>query len=235
MKYNIISINDDRIMYKEAIRSNVHREEVNIPAVNAFDVNIQDELSRRGIKIAYPGMFSVGEIGIWLSMFDCWQWAVDNNEELITFEDDAIPYWDFQPKFDIIYEEIPKSYDFFCLWVPDNQRIDYVYNVVYDDEGIPRKVGPNRHPSNSIYDFGPERVTRVYNGYGNVAQLFSPKGAKFFMDRVRDVGIYTPVDCYLYQEAHAGRCEGYGPKPNYAKLVSYDWKAETTVHRGERV
>jgi hypothetical protein len=52
---------------------------------------------------------------------------------------------------------------------------------------------------------------------------------------VRETGIYTPVDCFLYQEAHAGRCEGYGPKPSRAYIVGYDWKAQTTVHIGGRI
>lgn len=217
------------------IRKRVKVDEVHIPAVNAYEVDVAEELAKRDLFIAYPGMFSTGEIGVWLSNFDCWQWTVDNNEELIVFEDDAIPNINFQPRFHELHSELPPDWDFLTLWVPENQLIDYVYDVVYNEEGHPEHVGPNKNSITSVFNFGAIRLARVYNGYGNVAQCYSPKGARFFIDRVRSTGIYTPVDCYLYQEAHAGRCNGYGPKPNRAKLVGYDWKAETTVHGEDRV
>lgn len=235
MKYNIISINDERLNYKERIRDRVHLEEVRIPAVNAYEVDVAQELKKRDLTIAYPGMFSGGEIGVWLSNFDCWQWAVDNDEELVVFEDDAIPHEEFATNFPIIIEELPVDYDFMCLWVPDNQRVDYIYDADFNDEGQPYNWRPHRTATTSVYDFGARHIAKVYNGYGNVAQLYSPKGAKFFLDRAREVGIYTPVDCYLYQEARAGRCSGFGPKPSRTYIVGYDWKAVTTVHKEDRV
>lgn len=233
MKYNIISINDDRAEYKKVIRERVRGDEVIIPAVNAYEVDVDEELKKRDLFVRHDNMFSTGELGIWLSMFDRWQWAVENNEELITFEDDAIPATNFNEWFYDYKKELPKTYDFLCLWVPENQYLDYVYDVVYDDEGRPETAGPNKNVVTSNYNYGAMRLARAYNGYGNVAQMFSPKGAQFFIDRVRAVGIYTPVDCYQYQEAHAGRCEGYSPKPRFAKAVSYDWAAETTIHIGK--
>ena len=217
------------------IRKRVHLEEVDVPAINAYEVDIHDELERRRLSITFPGMFSKGEIGIWLSTFDCWKWAVDNDEELLVFEDDAIPHINFKHMFRELYPELPKDYDFFVLWIPDNQLIDYVYDVVYDEEGLPTHVGPNKNSITSNYNFGAIRLARVYNGYGNVAQLYSPKGGKTFIELAQKTGIYTPADCFLYQNAHAGRAIGYGPKPNRAKLVSYDWKAVTTVHTEDRV
>lgn len=235
MKFNILSINDDRKAYKDQIRSRVLFEEVRIPTVNAYEVDVEDELKKRGLWIAYPGMFSRGEIGVWLSTYDCWQWASDNEEELVVFEDDAIPSPSFETQLRDLTIELPSDYDFLTLWVPENQIVDYTYDVVYDDEGQPTHVGPNKNSITSIYNFGSVRLARVYNGYGNVAQLYSPKGGWTLAERVRSTGIYTPVDCFLYQEAHAGRCDGYGPKPNRATLVSYDWAAETTVHLEDRL
>lgn len=231
MKYNIISIGDSRERYKDAIRKDVGTiEEVFIPGVDANRVDLLFELERRGVTVTHPGAFSVGEIGIWLSVIDCWQWSVDHNEEIVVFEDDAILATDFELQLRLLYSEIPGDYDFVCLWIPENQMQDYLYNVTYTDEGIGTIHG-NTYPS--LFDYGAERSAMVYNGYGNVAQMFSAKGSRFFLDRVWDVGIYTPVDCYQYQEAHAGRCTGYGPKPDYANLVKYDW-APTTVHTTKR-
>lgn len=234
MKYTIVSIDDSRQAYKDRIRKRVGLEEVYVPATNGSEVDLNAELEKRGIEITYPGMFTKGEIGVWLSNFDCWKWAVDNQEELLVFEDDAIPSLDFNKRLKELRSELPSDYDFLNLWVPQNQLIDYVYDVRYDEDGQPTNVGPNRNSVTSVFNFGAIRIARVYNGYGAVAVLYSPKGADFFIRRVQQVGIYTPVDCYIYQEAHAGRCTGYGPKPNRAKLVGYDWRAETTIHGTER-
>jgi GR25 family glycosyltransferase involved in LPS biosynthesis len=235
VKYNIISINDERESYKENIRRRVKLDEVFIPTINAYEVDVYEELEKRGLSIKHTGMFSAGEIGIWLSTFDCWQWAVDNDEELITFEDDAIPTKEFNTWLWDMRDELPDGWDFFCLWVPENQLIDYLYDADFDHNGQMVGQRPNKNVVTSVYNFGAIRIARVYNGYGNVAQLYSPKGAKFFIDRARSDGIATPVDCFLYQEAHAGRCQGFAPKPNRAKLVTYDWAAETTVHKEDRV
>lgn len=233
LKYNIISINDDRAEYKKRIRERVGHDEVHIPATDASKVDLGEELDKRGLKITYEGMFRRGEIGVWLSNYDCWKWAYDNDEDLIVFEDDAIPERDFDEKLQLLYSELPPDWDFLTLWIPPNQLIDYVYDVEFDDEGQPTHVGPNLNSITSRFNFGSIRLARVYNGYGNVAQLYSPKGAGKFIRRVEEAGIYTPVDCFVYQEAHAGRAFGYAPKPNRAKLVNYDW-APTTIHETEK-
>lgn len=230
MKYNIISINDTRYLYKKHIRETVGFEEVLIPSVDARAVNLEYELKRRDLFISRPEIFSIGEVGIWLSMFDCWQWAVYNDEALITFEDDAEPRPFFDEAVERFSEELPADYDFLSLWVPDNQRKDYYYDVVFDDEGEPDIRGLRK---DSLFDIGAFYIARAYNGYGNVATLFSPKGAQFFIDRTREVGLRTPVDCFLYQESHTERCKGYAPKPIHATAVDYSWP-ETTVHTTER-
>jgi GR25 family glycosyltransferase involved in LPS biosynthesis len=230
VSYNIISIDDKRLSYKNHIRETITYPEVSIPAINGSEIDIQAELSSRGLKVT-PGVFSVGEIGIWLSMYDCWQWAAGNNEILITLEDDAIPRHYFDEAVDLFLKEVPDDWDFMCLWVPDNQKQDYMYNVKFDIDGIAHIKG---YAQTSLFDFeGGHFLSRVYNGYGNVAMMFNPKGAKFLMDRVAETGLYTPVDCFMYQQAQSGRCNGYGPKPIHATLVDYDW-AETTVHNTER-
>lgn len=233
MKYNIISINDQRAEYKARIRERVGLEEVSIPAVNGYEVDIEQELEKRGLTVA-RGRFSHGEVGIWLSVFDCWQWAVDNDEPLVVFEDDAIPAPDFNTRLWEFRQELPSDYDFLTLWVPENQYNDYIYHVRYNEDGTMEHIGPNRNVITSLYNIGAIRLVRAYNGYGNVAMLYSPKGAKFFIDEARK-GITSPVDCFIYLQSHLRKCKGYAPKPNRAKIVGYDWQAETTVHGVDRV
>lgn len=237
MKYNIVTIENDPTTTRGVCKMMMHyhinaTDEVKIPGIDGKNVNLPEELEKRGLHLPYPGAFSVGEIGVWLSMFDCWQWSVDNDEELIVFEDDALVRDDFDEKLAALRAEIPDDYDFVALWIPENQHQDYLYLVHYDEEGQPAIYG-SLPPGDSLFDYGAQRAAMVYNGYGNVAQLFSPKGSKFFIDTARKSGIYTPVDCFQYQEAHAGRCKGYAPKPEFANLVRYEWP-ETTVHNTQR-
>lgn len=237
VSYNIITLNrsdslhDPRQIYKDRIRKTVQEsEEIFVPAINGREVNLEEELDRRNLFVKYPGAFSVGEIGIWLSMFDCWQWCIDNDETLITFEDDASPRHYFDEAVRFFLEEVPQDWDFMALWVPDNQKQDYRYNVKFDDEGHATIRG---YAQESLFDFGAFYLARAYQGYGNVCSMFSPKGSQFLIDKARETGIYTPVDCFMFQNAHAGRCNGYAPKPFHATLVDYDW-AETTVHNTPR-
>lgn len=234
-KYNIISVDDSRQAYKDKIRAAVPFEEVRIPTVDArYDLDIPLELNKRGLWIVPGKSFTRGEIGVWLSVFDCWVWCAEHNEELITFEDDAIIKEFFTQKFVEFYRELPRDFDFMTLWIPHDQMVDYQYDLVYDEVGYPTIVGPNRNIALSLFNFGSYCLARAYNGYGNVAVLYSPKGAQRFIERARATGIFEPVDCYLYLQAHAGYCNGYGPKPFYSQLVDYDWRTQTTIHTTER-
>lgn len=230
MKYNIISIDDARQTYKEAIRERVLFDETFIPSIDASEVVLEEELGRRNLAVS-SGSFNQGEIGVWLSTFDCWQWAADNNEELIVFEDDAIPTPDFHNKFAEIYAELT-AYDFCTLWVPPNQYLDYIYDAVYSEDGTMTHIGPNKNSITSKYNCGKIRLARAYNGYGNVAQLYSPRGARRFINLARVDGITQPVDCWVYLQSHLGKVEGFAPKPNRANLVDYDWP-ETQIHNTE--
>lgn len=232
MKYSIVTIDDSRAKYKDYIRRVVPYPETCFGGVNAKAVNLREELEKRNLHMPYPGQFKIGEIGIWLSLYDRWKWVVDNDEPLIVFEDDAIPNPDFERVLERDYEHLPEDAAFMALWIPPNQLQDYRYNAVYNEEGIVR-INGYRPDGESQYDFGDEYLSRVYNGYGHVGILYTPAGGKFFKERAEEVGLYTTADCFLYQEAHAGRCQGYGPKPKYANLVHYDWP-QTTIQDTER-
>jgi GR25 family glycosyltransferase involved in LPS biosynthesis len=232
VKYNIVTINDDRIYSKVIIRKRLKGiDEVVIPATEGRKVDLAKELEARGLRIPDGQLYSYGEIGIWLSMFDCWKWCADNDEDLIVFEDDAMPVRDFVTKLNVLRSELPPTWDFSALWVPPNQLIDYQYMVSYDEMGSPSIAGilPEQL---SLFDYGAQHVAQVYNGYGNVAMLYSPKGARALMKRAQEAKLYSPVDCFQYQEAHAGRLEGFAPKPKHADLVRYDWP-ETQVRNGD--
>lgn len=233
-KYNIISINEDRADYKQTIRKNVQLDEIHVPATDGREVDLSIELENRGLRLPV-GYLSAGEVGIWLSTFDCWQWAVENNENLVVFEDDAIPTESFNALFSKFSTELPKTWGLLSLWVPDNQLPDYTYDLVYDEYGVPTNIGPNRNPFMSLFNYGAIRLARAYQGYGNVAIMYSPVGAQQLIDRARLGGIDEPIDVWVFCRAHTGTIEAFAPKPIWARAVTYDWKAETTVHNTERI
>lgn len=235
MRYSIISINDDRAEYKKVIRDRVPFEEVFVPAFNAYQESPTIGLSHRNLVLRGWGNAKKGEVGVWISNYDNWKFVSESDEPLIVFEDDAIPNEYFKWKFTAAVRELPDDWDFMALWVPDNQRLDYLYDVQYNENGHPRHSGV-LPPSESKFRIeGNEIVSRVYQGYGMVALMYSPLGGKKLIDLAHSRGLDTPVDCWLYEEAHKGNLNGYAPKPDFADLVGYDWSTPTHVQNTERL
>lgn len=242
MKYHIISMNDARLFTKGMIRREMQGASLaNVETFNAYENDSVRFLEQHGIKLDWDVWKpKVGELGIWASVVNCWNWCVENNEDLLVFEDDAIPVQGFIQKFNQFYNNLPKDYDFAAIWVPENQRGDYYYSVIYDDDGCPRQVPRELavpFGSESMYEIpGRYPVSKVYQGYGGVSMLFSPGGSRKLFELSRKFGLYTPVDCHFYLSAHRpnNNVSGYAPHPDYV-MVDYDWSTPTTIQTSERV
>lgn len=232
MKYGIISINDDRKEYKDNIRKALEFEEVALNAVNGAEVGLTDNFAKRNLSVKDWNP-RVGESGVWLSMFDAWQTVAGMDEPLIVFEDDAIISNHFHESLDILMEQLPSDWSFMSLWVPDNQRQDYWYDVKYRPDGTRLICGLQRHPS--FYDFGARHLARAYQGYGMVATLYNPECGRSLVDAAVRRGVTQPVDCFLFKEAYheENKVRGFAPKPMFVGLVEYDWSALTTIHDSE--
>lgn len=239
MKYHIISINDDREQYKKVIRERVHLPQANVESFNAYEKDAVAYLEENGIRLR-PDLWNpkVGEVGIWASTVNCWKWCIENNEDLVVFEDDAIPVEDFRSQFELFRSNLPDDYDFASLWVPENQRQDFLYYVDYDEFGGPRHLPkpPFLDRSVSMFDQGTYPVAVVYQGYGGVGLMFSPAGSKKFLKRAQEWGLWTTCDCNLYLVSHQAEVgmKSYAPHPDF-EIVKYDWQAQTTVQHSERV
>jgi GR25 family glycosyltransferase involved in LPS biosynthesis len=236
MKYNIIRLNDDRKAYFDVLRQILGDGEIDIPAVNATEVNLHEELENRGIEHHGHiwGNPKAGELGVWLSNYDCWFTAAGMDEPLIVFEDDAIVDTFFWEKLYDVYKELPDDWDFVALWVPENQHLDFRYETVYEN-GIPRINRTRGDWETSQYDIGGRYAALVYQGYGMVSLMYSPKGAQKLIQLTKEYGITGPVDCWIYEQAHMGNLNGYAPRPEQASIVYYDWKAESHVQLTERI
>jgi len=235
VKYSIISINDKRQHYKDAIRRYVGFEEERIVSVDGAYLNrdgeILEHLADLGLKPPHWPM-SVGEIGVWMSNFLHWEHVSRMDEPLIVFEDDAIIREGFPDAVNNLVAQLPEDWDFLVLWVPDNQRIDYRYNLSYNKDGDPEIYGMRPEGLPSYFDFyGAQDVARVYQGYGTVSMLYSPAGGKKLAELAKFHGLRGPVDCFVFQEAHKGAVNGYAPKPDKV-FVDYDWPA-TQIHNTE--
>lgn len=232
MKYNIISINDNRAEYKKNIRANMTCPQIKVASINGSAGNLDQLMKAYGLKWTDWNP-SFGEAGVWLSNFLNWYRVSSLNEPLIVFEDDAIIDEHFSVHIDTIVRQLPDDWDFVALWVPDNQRIDYRYNLSYNEHGVPQIYGtrPNGFPS--YFDFGASDIAKVYQGYGMVAMMYSPVGGRKLVKLAKKYGLRNPVDCFIFEEAHKGALNGYAPKPDKV-FVNYDW-AETQIHSTEKI
>jgi GR25 family glycosyltransferase involved in LPS biosynthesis len=227
MKYTIISLNDDRIFYKNMIRKRVQYEEIIMPGFDARSLSresILGFLESRGLEWRGWDNAKRGEIGVWLSNFDRWELASTMDEPLIVFEDDAMPSPAFNIYMDEILEDLPEDYDFISLWIPDNQKNDYLYDIDFNENGEHIwTTRPWRTNETSKYRLNDSnRVALAFQGYGMVSLMYSPKGAAKLVDLAREVGVTGPVDCWLFQQAHKGLLEGYSCHPHFAHVVRYD-------------
>ena len=224
MKYTIVSIDDSRNDKKADIRSAMHEhEEVLVESFNGADDEQMHYARQRWPGIEPVGWnLSRGELGIWYSQIACWQWAAKFGD-LIVYEDDAI----VNPEFDRVMRpyihELPEDYDFFSLFVPDNQMQDFWYSVVYDAGGAPMQVIRSWDERYNYNVPGLKHVVRVYQGYSCVANMYSQKGAQKLLDRLSVKHMYSPADCFVYMEAHQGILDGYAHHPDEERPVVYDW------------
>jgi len=236
MMFTIISLNDERLAYKRNIRKYVGADgEICWPAVDGNKIT-EDDFRKRDLYLRKDIWTNPkrGELGVWLSNFDRWELAGELDEPLIVFEDDAVIDYTFKDKLDMFLDELPPDWDFAALWVPENQRADYHYNVRWHNwkqyqhgNHLPDELSNYRVNERNI-------AAKVYQGYGMVSLVYSPAGGRRLVRRARTYGITTPVDCWIYEVAHMGLAAGYAPHPHFADIVTYDWQAETHVQKTER-
>lgn len=237
MKYTIISVSDRRDHYKQAIREELseHEEITNVRFCGPDDDKI-GRMKEYGLDFD-PSHWhpQTGELGIWLSSYACWQWCVDNNEPLRYFEDDALIKPGFDDWYNGLFEPdfvgIPLTPDAISLIVPFNQYNDFTLQYFKPNSMM---AYPDGAPDNLV---GYQKMCRAYQGYCNVAMELYPSGAAKLIDAAQRYGIYTPVDCFIFEQGqdivrrrNPVRLDILTPKPEFATGVDVDWQAETHIH-----
>lgn len=233
LNYTILSINDKRADKKAEIRRIIGDA---IPEIKVVCVNGRDTDQVKAWLTIAPPINPVwtrvlhGEIGVWLSQINAWRKIVRTDCPLLILEDDAILEEDFLEHLDIMLSETPSTYDFISVFVPNNQEGDYYLEVGYDSEGKALPYGMGAPEGAPCFQIGSEVMVKVYQGYSCVATIVSPKGAARLLELAKTYGIYTPVDCFYFLNAHRGLLEGYAPQPKFKRVVKIDWDAPTEIH-----
>lgn len=230
--YTIISINDSRREKKDAIRSTLkHGKEISTKSVDGKNLElVESEMKRLGVRQETP--FKMGEFGVWLSFLNCWEKSAETGD-LLVFEDDALLDEEFEEYFQEYMENAPEPMDFVSIFVPENQRQDYYYNVQYNSEGLPKSHRGTKSFKDSVFNVNHPYISKAYQGYSCVCTYFTQEGSAKLLERVRTTGMYTPVDCFMFLQAHAGHIEGYALNPTVKQIVSIDWGAPTLIHDTE--
>lgn len=237
VKYAILSIDESRRAKKEALRNVVSGwDEITVPAVDGSKKSdLESSMTHHGIQFT-EWVPKVGEAGVWMSQMNAWGMAYSQGEPLVVFEDDAMLAQDFTERFEEYLAELPEDWDVFCLFVPTNQYGDfhwkYKFNELGQTDGSTYGYCPDGEPGLLI---GSETVSKAYQGYGCVALMFSPEGGRKLLDAARQKHMYTPVDCFIFEQYRAGIIDAYAFKPGYPRLVDVDWNAPSTIQQGPRV
>ena len=189
MRYSIISVDESRATYKENLRKNMKMAGIRETKIASVDGRGKSDTINKMFKLyglkRTPWIPNEGEAGIWLSNYFHWYAVSQRESPLIVFEDDAIIDENFAEGLNDVLNDLPKDWDFVSLWVPDNQRIDYRYNLSYDETGNPQIYGMRPEGLPSFFDCGAENIAKVYQGYGMVATMYSPTGGKKLLKLVK--------------------------------------------------
>lgn len=227
MKYVILSINDDRIGYKENLREALGREnEIPFETVNGSDPAQVDAAMAEFSEIFFDGQRPLfydwayhpkkGEVGVWLSNLRAWKLTREINEPLIVLEDDAIPRIGCQEKIQFMLDNLPDDWHLAPLFTPS----DCIF--------IP-------HALSWLGMEQTDTLARVYQTYCHVAMMYSPDGAARLLDYAAGAGLMAPVDIFTMQAAQMMLLNGYAFQNHDNLPFTYDWSAETTIHQTEHI
>jgi len=207
MKYTILHVNDrakDLIAQNKEVLKNFKY----IDSISFFNGNIDnpwDELAFRGIDVSswkpYDGRKSgplPGELGIWISYLNIFEYIVKTNtEHLLVVEDDVKIKRGVVPNLYSLMKELPEGWDFLSLHYNDEQ------NKLTSESNI---------GSNKIHK-------SINQPSSTVAIIYSNSFAIKFLKIVVEKGIEYTIDCFLHNQAKLGLLNGYSVIPSSSKII----------------
>lgn len=234
-EYTIVTISDDRLAFKEEIDLRAGYDKASdIDFVDGNNADIAALKRKFGIKEVWPWA-RYGELGVWFSMLNVCKYAYENNKVVLAFEDDAIIYVDnLKERLSYALTELPDNTDVFSLVVPENQRDNGYIEWLDKPAGLGIRYG-SVAPSYQVGNC--HAICRAYQGYCLVAMVYTPKGAKEILDLVKDTGLTTPADCWIFEMNDSNDLMVYTLTPEHPVIVGINWdnQEKTTVHNTERL
>jgi GR25 family glycosyltransferase involved in LPS biosynthesis len=165
-------------------------------------LNLKFEHTQEDRKTGKTG-FMKGEIGVWLStILTLREFLKTDFEMLLILEDDVCLERDGINIINEYIQYLPKSFDFFFLYTPENQYPIYG-----------RKKHIKSYLRKKYFFDDPDKMTTVYQHWSCAAYLVSRKGAKKFLKSI-DREISLPVDWHILRgKFRSFSFKPEGPKP----------------------
>jgi GR25 family glycosyltransferase involved in LPS biosynthesis len=224
--YSILSVDESRVSLKNEIHSQLQKYPfVEVDCVDGrVEGTIEEWLSNNPeIEIKDTSAFHLGELGVWFSQINSWKVAADSElDAIMVLEDDAVILPEFHEFFPLFVDNLPADFDFAAVAVPPDQGIDYLYDRIFDAHGGWSLISEMRlQKETSPHYIGNDYTATAYQGYSCVATLYSKAGAARLLDLVKRLGIYTPVDCFLFMEHFKGNLSGFAPLPTIPQMITF--------------
>lgn len=211
MKYAIVHINDRSKENMDRNRSILSSFEYidDIEFFNGNQGNAWDVINHKGIKQdvwepydgrAFPPL--PGELGIWISTMNVWEYIVDNNiDRFLMLEDDIRLNENFVSNLELCLKDLPEDFDFLSLYYFEEQN-----NF---DEGT---------------DIGSKYIHRALTQYSaGQAMVYSLSGAKKLLKVLKRKGIQYTADCFIFRQCHEEVINGYSIIPDTLSFLEHDY------------
>lgn len=228
MKYTIWKINDSRRAYTDLIEKQVQLPRIYVDCINGYDESELDrQLGITGMGGEFDYLNTPGEVGVWLTFINTLTYIANQNEPVVTFEDDAILIDDFMDMFEDRIGGLPHDFDFFSLFIPRDHShwCDYIPEM--DSRGVILKgdaifIGRNRCRVN-------HKIFKAWQRYGGVSMLWSPAGARKTLDHINSE-VFKQWDEYVYALSRRNILKGFTSNPDLPDLVRISGTEDSLVH-----
>lgn len=212
MKYTIILVNDRSIKNinknKKILKKFDYVDDIeffNGNIGNSWDV-INHKKIRQDVWKPYDGRTFPplpGELGVWISTINVWEYIVNNNiEKMLVLEDDIRLQRRFVKKLNLCLNDLPENFDIFSLY--------YFKEHNWQDENT---------------EIGSNYIRKANNQYsGGQAIIYTYNGAKKLLTLVKRLGIEYTTDCFIFNKVQAEILNGYSLKKENDFLLKHDYK-----------
>lgn len=181
-----------------------------------FKVNTVEDYAQPGET--FPP--SAGVVGVWASNYLAYKNFLKSDKEILfLFEDDILLSANFMSIATFYLRELPKKWDFFSLFVPDDSLFAYK-----EEEHHVDKIN----------------VCKSYQQWSCASYVVSRQGAQKAVDDIESRGISAPVDWYIFNfrmKPEPGQMifNTYTVKPKAYRPVKFllDAAVNSQIHRGQ--